>query len=217
MIDFRLYLVSDRRILHGAAHDTTGAEIDALVAAIKAACSAGVRAIQIREKDLDGKTLYAMTRRIREVTGGCNAKLFVNDRVDMTLATGADGVHCPEQGFPLPDATRLLGASRQVGTSTHSLERAKQAEHLGAHFITFGPVFPTPSKEAYGAPQGLEALGEVTRAVNIPVFAIGGITPERAARCLDCGASGVAMISSVLGAENIAGAVDDFAKVMGTL
>jgi thiamine-phosphate pyrophosphorylase len=217
MIDFRLYLVSDRRLIRGGSDETIGAESVALAAALETACRAGVRAIQIREKDLDAKTLHAMVCRVRDVTGGCRAKLFVNDRVDVAMATGADGVHCPERGFPVPDAVRLLGPSRHVGASTHSLARAQQAEGLGADFITFGPVFSTPSKTAYGAPQGLKALGEVAEAVAIPVFAIGGITPERAAPCLDRGASGVALISSILAADDIARAVDDFTKVMGTL
>jgi thiamine-phosphate pyrophosphorylase len=217
MIDFRLYLVSDRRITRSGIDETAGAEIDALVTAVDTACRAGVRAIQIREKDLDAKTLYALTRRVRAVTDECRARLFVNDRVDVALAVGADGVHCPEQGFPVVDAKRLLEPAGQVGVSTHSLERARLAEVEGADFITFGPVFATASKKAYGAPQGLEALGAVAQAVDIPVFAIGGITPERVSACLDHGATGVALISSILAAGNVARAVGDFAKALGAL
>jgi thiamine-phosphate pyrophosphorylase len=217
MIDFRLYLVSDRRVIKSETDGTTGAEIDALVNAIEIACRAGVRAVQLREKDLDAKALYTLTCRVREVTGGDRAKLFVNDRVDVTLAAEGDGVHCPERGFPVPDAKRLLGPSRQVGTSTHSLESAQQAEIQGADFVTFGPVFSTPSKKAYGAPQGLKTLATVAEAVTIPVFAIGGVTPERAAQCLAHGASGVALISSILASDNVERAVGEFAKVMGSL
>ena len=217
MIDFRLYLVSDRRVIKNGADGTAGAEVDALVNAIEIACRAGVRAIQIREKDLDAKTLYTLTRRVREVAGGNHAKLFINDRVDVAMAADGDGVHCPERGFPVPDAKRLLGPSRQVGASTHSLDSAQRAENLGADFVTFGPVFYTPSKKAYGAPQGLKALAAIAEIVTIPVFAIGGITPERAAQCLDHGASGVALISSILASDDIERTVDEFANVMGAL
>ncbi|UCH84623.1 MAG: thiamine phosphate synthase [Candidatus Latescibacterota bacterium] len=211
MIEFRLYLISDRQFIQG------GSDESALATAIETACRAGVRAVQIREKDLDARPRYALTQTVRDITSRYETKLFVNDRVDIALTTGADGVHCPEHGISIPEAKRLLGRSRHVGASTHSLERAREAQRLGADFITFGPMFPTPSKMAYGPPQGLKALADVASSVTIPVFAIGGITPARTAACLDHGAAGVALISAVLAMDDIAGAVDAFSKVMGPL
>jgi len=215
MIDFRLYLITDRRVCPGRSDGIPDTET--LETALETACRAGVRAVQLREKDLDGKTIYEMAARIRESTTAHGSKLFINDRVDIALALGADGVHCPEHGFPVLDAAKLLGPSRTIGASVHSLDGARRAEDLGADFVTFGPVFATPSKTAYGPPQGLDALGGVAGSVGVPVFAIGGVTPERAAACLDHGAAGVALISSILGADDIAAAVRDFEAVMGTL
>ncbi|MEJ2719936.1 MAG: thiamine phosphate synthase [bacterium] len=215
MIDFRLYLITDRRLCRRRSGGTPDTET--LEAALETACRAGVRAVQLREKDLDAKTIYETAARIRESTRARGTRLFINDRVDIALASGADGVHCPENGFPIPDAATLLGPSRTIGASVHSLDGARRAEDLGASFVTFGPVFATPSKAAYGPPQGLDAFGEVAGAVGIPVFAVGGVTPERAAACLDHGAAGVALISSILGADDIAAAVQNFEAVMGTL
>jgi thiamine-phosphate pyrophosphorylase len=104
-----------------------------------------------------------------------------------------------------------------IGASTHSLGAALQAEDSGASFITFGPVFETPSKMRFGMPLGLEALGKVTATVRIPVFAIGGITPVRAKACRDNGARGVAVISAILGAPDIARAVGEFEESLGGL
>jgi len=217
MIDFRLYLISDRRLTWRGLNESTRSECDALVAAIETACRAGVRAVQLREKDLNTRALYETACRIRGVTRDHQAKFFVNDRVDVAMASAADGVHCPDRGFPAADAARMLGSRRSVGVSTHSLERAQRAQRDGADFITFGPVFTTPSKKVFGPPQGLQALKNVAGAVTIPVLAIGGITPERTAHCLDHGASGVALISSILALDDIARAVDRFAEVMGSL
>jgi thiamine-phosphate pyrophosphorylase len=123
---------------------------------------------------------------------------LVNDRLDVALAADAGGVHLGEQSLPPREALRLLQWRERkdflIGVSCHSPTAAKEAERGGADYLFFGPVFATPSKAAYGAPQGLERLGEVCRAVTLPVLAIGGITPENAAACLSAGASGIAGI-----------------------
>jgi len=123
----------------------------------------------------------------------------VNDRLDVALAAQAGGVHLGEKSLPPEEAQRLVGSLRRekdflIGVSCHSLEAAKAAERSGAQYLFFGPLFATPSKAAYGAPQGLQRLGEVCRAVAVPVLAIGGITLENAADCLSAGASGIATI-----------------------
>ncbi len=225
MIDFRLYLVTDRRVLKAGS----------LESAVHEACKAGARAVQLREKDLDAKSLHHLAAGLRRITASYKTALFVNDRVDIAIAVGSDGVHCPNDGFPpsvvrriareyrpkddFPPAVegRTAGEEILVGVSTHSVERAIEAEGAGADFVAFGPVFKTASKSKYGAPQGLEMLREVSSAVRIPVFAIGGVTAERAKSCLTHGAWGVAVISSVFASADIARAVREFERVLGSL
>ncbi len=127
-----------------------------------------------------------------------HARILVNDRLDVALATQADGVHLGEQSLQPEEARRLVKSLRRqdflIGVSCHSLEAAKAAERGGADYLFFGPVFATPSKAAYGAPQGLARLADVCRAIALPVLAIGGITMENAAACFSAGASGIAAI-----------------------
>jgi thiamine-phosphate pyrophosphorylase len=132
-------------------------------------------------------------------------RIFVNDRLDVAIAERAAGVHLGENSLPIAEAKRLLQVSQNLspenrpgeflaGVSCHSLSSAQAAADAGADYIFFGPVFPTPSKRIFGPAQGLERLGEVCRAVSIPVLAIGGINAENAAHCLAAGASGIAAI-----------------------
>ncbi len=207
MVDFRLLLITDRKL----------AGRNSLESIVDAACKAGVRAVQLREKDLDSRSLFDLAVRLREITSAHGAQLLVNDRVDIALAARADGIHRPEDGFPAPTARRLLGEKSIIGASTHSLERVRQMQTAGVDFVTFGPVFDTQSKNKYGPPQGLESLRAVTGDVDLPVFALGGVTPKRAAACMEAGASGVAVISAVLGAADVPGAVKDFREALGTL
>jgi thiamine-phosphate pyrophosphorylase len=207
MIDFRLYLITDRRACGERP----------LVDVIDDACRAGVRAVQLREKDIEARPLFDLALRLKQITNRHQAKLLVNDRVDVAHAAGADGVHCPETGFPPDAALGILERDKLVGVSTHSLERIQQAEEKGADFVTFGPVFPTPSKLGYGPPQGLDTLKHVCANTALPVFAVGGITPEIAAACIENGAAGVALISAIIGADDVEGAVARFRVALGTL
>ncbi len=190
-IDFRLYLVTDRKQVKRGS----------LIESLRLALEGGVKAVQLREKDLTGRKLLELAGEVRRLTRLFDAKLFINDRVDVALAVEADGVHLGEKSIPV-EAVRSLSRRLLVGRSTHSLEGAKEAEKNGADFITFGPVFETPSKIGYGAPQGLGKLEEITRAVDIPVFAIGGITPDRAKKVVEAGAYGVALISGILASDD---------------
>jgi thiamine-phosphate pyrophosphorylase len=203
-IDFRLYVISDRR-------QTAGRP---LVAALQAAAHAGVRAVQLREKDLSPRQRYALTQEVKRVLDLSDTQLLINDRADIASAAGAAGVHLPATGLSPAAARAILPAGALIGVSTHSLAEARFAEEYGADFVTFGPIFPTPSKAAYGAPPGLEGLRMVCRAVRLPVFALGGMTPERVGDCLAAGAWGVAAISAVLAAEDIGAAVTAFIRVL---
>jgi thiamine-phosphate pyrophosphorylase len=206
MVDFKLYLIGNR----------TQCEPLPLASAVAEACEAGVRAVQYREKDLLGHELYEGAKNLRGITRRTGGKLFINDRVDIALAVAADGVHCPENGLPIGIARKLY-ANCLIGVSVHSLERAVDARIRGADFVLFGPVFPTPSKLKYGGPQGLDALEAVAGDAGLPVFAVGGITPDRAILCLERGAAGVAVISAVMSAKDIAKAVGEFKEAMGGL
>ena len=174
--------------------------------AIQAALRAGVDWIQIREKNLPGRQLVELTRaavrETREAQPG-RARILVNDRLDVALAAGADGVHLGGSSMPVAEVTAWLRRERArlgiaadllIGRSCHSIEEARQAEHDGASYVIFGPVFATPSKAQYGPPQGVKRLADVCRALRIPVLAIGGVTIENAPECLRAGAAGIAAI-----------------------
>lgn len=158
--------------------------------------------MQLREKDLSGGALLDLATRLRGLTRRYGARLLINDRIDVALAVGADGVHLPVDSFAPVDARRLLGPTALIGASTHSIEQARAAAAGGVDFIVFGPIFETPSKRAFGAPLGLDALAEVTHAVTPPVLAIGGLTTARVASVVQRGAHGVAVVAAILEADD---------------
>jgi len=204
-INFKLYLITDRKLIR----DTRS-----LITAVRDALKGGVKAIQLREKDLDTQGLLRLAYRMRDLTGRYKAKLFINDRLDIALAVGADGVHLTQQSIPVDAVRKVVHDSCLIGVSTHSLEEAKEAERGGADFITLGPIFRTPSKLRYGSPLGVEILKQASHELHIPVFAIGGIKAGRIGSVMGAGASGVAMISEVFTADNIMEKVKD---IMGIL
>jgi len=189
---FDLYLVTDR-------HHTSGRP---LLEVVEQALQGGVDAVQLREKDLCARELIALAGRLRTLCDRHGARLLINDRIDVALAVGAAGVHLPADSFAPSDARRLLGPQALIGVSTHSLAQAQTAQLDGADFIVCGPTFDTPSKRGFGPPLGLEALAQITRTVQLPVLAIGGITADRIAAVRAAGAPGVAVIGAVLEAAD---------------
>jgi thiamine-phosphate pyrophosphorylase len=163
-------------------------------------------AVHVRDKRLGGRDLLALARRLRAVTRDAGQLLLVNDRVDVALAAGADGVHLPSAGIPAREARRLLGPAALVGVSCHSADDVRRARDGGADYATFGPVFDTPSKRAYGAPVGLAALADAAR-LGLPLVALGGIDVRNAAAAREAGASAVAAIRAWVAAEDPAAAV----------
>ena len=151
------------------------------------ALSQGVDLIQIREKDLSTRELLMLTCRIRDLAAGTTTRVLVNDRLDVALAAGIDGVHLPANSLP---AGRVRPLVSILGVSTHCLEEAIDAERARVDFVIFGPVFETPGKRAVG----VEALRRVTSAVRVPVLAIGGIQPSNADLVMQAGAAGFAAI-----------------------
>ena len=196
-VDFRLYLITDRHLTRTP-----------LPEALQQALRGGVRAVQVREKDLPVRELLALARELRSITWEFNARLFINDRVDVAIAVGADGVHLGNKSMPAAAVRKIVGKKMLIGVSTHSLGEAENAERAGADFITFGPIFVTPSKMRYGAPTGVEALGTIKEHVRIPVLGLGGVRPDNILRVLRAGADGIAMISAILAADDIQSAAE---------
>lgn len=202
-IDFRLYLITDRKLFGSS---------DAMLTAIEKALKAGMKAVQLREKDLQIRELLDLAYRMRALTARHGAKLFINDRVDIALAVAADGVHLNRTSIPVYAARKASGGKLMIAVSTHSLQEAQQAEADGADFITLGPVYETPSKVQYGKPIGLPVLGETAKNCMIPAFAIGGIKLGSIQEVLKQGAAGAALISAILTAEDIQKTTEEFMR-----
>jgi thiamine-phosphate pyrophosphorylase len=201
-VDFKVYLITDRKQTKVP-----------LPQAVRLALHGGVRAIQLRERDLPIRELLALAQDMRSLTKEYGAKLFINDRVDVAIAADADGVHLAHQSMPPGAVRRVVGDRMLIGVSTHTIEEAKAAEAGGADFITFGPVFPTPSKAAFGSPVGLNSLKNTKNAVRIPIFGLGGIKSGNIEHVFSSGADGIAMISEIFGADDIQRAAEDVIRV----
>ena len=190
--NFDLYLVTDR-------NQTGGRD---LLWVLERALEGGVRAVQLREKDLGGRELFVLAEKTKRLCERYQANLFVNDRVDVALGVDADGVHLGGDSMPVRAARELLGAEKLIGVSTHSINEASEAEREKADFILFGPVYFTASKAAYGEPQGLGRLKKVVEKISLPVYAIGGVKVENIAEVKETGVRGIALISAVLSASD---------------
>ena len=200
-VDFNLYLITDR-------HQTRNRS---LISVIEEALQAGVKAIQLREKDLPTRPLLSLAYELRKLTRAYGARLLINDRVDLCLAVEADGVHLRTDGLPVERVRSLLGPEKLMGVSTHSVQEAQKAQRGGADFIVLGPIYFTPSKASYGSPLGPVILQVARRAgVTLPIFAVGGVTPERVQEIRSAGANGAAVISAILTTEDIRQATRDF-------
>ena len=204
-VGFRLYVVSDRQ-------QTAGRPLEEVIAA---AARGGLGAVQLREKDLSARDLYDLGVSLQKTLDPLQVPLLINDRIDVALALDAAGVHLAGHSLPTRSARRVLGPDKLLGVSTHSLEAAREAAEDGADFVVFGPVFPTPSKLAYGPPQGLPRLAEVVRDVTVPVIGIGGITPANVPQVMQTGAHGVAMIRAVLAAPDPCAAAQELCRLLG--
>lgn len=206
-IDFRFYFITDRN----------QCKPHTLTSVIKQACEAGIKAVQLREKNLPIKELFVLAKDIGAVCKSTHTKLLLNDRFDVATAAEANGVHLTSQSLPVEIVRKFMPAPKLIGVSTHSIEAAKRAEGAGADFILFGPVFHTESKAKQGEPQGLAKLQEVAKAVTTPVFAVGGIDPVKARQCREHGAWGVAAISAVMKSKNIGKLIKKFEDSLGNL
>jgi len=190
-INFSLYMITDRKLTAS------------LITAVKEALKGGVKAVQLREKDMDTRNLLKLAYKMRKLTAEYKAQLFINDRFDIALGVNADGVHLTQSSIPAEAVRRAVKKKLLIGVSTHSMKEALDAEKGGADFITMGPVYRSLSKVKYGAPIGLDALEKICGKINIPVFALGGVKSNRIGKVMKTGAHGVAMISEIMRAGNI--------------
>ena len=204
-LGFRLYLITDR-----AASPRPPVEI------VEECLGAGLRAVQLREKDLEVRALLAQATPLREVTRHHTARLLINDRADVALAVGADGVQRTHASLPVAALREITPPGFLIGASAHSAAEAREAGAQGADFVVFGPVYDTPSKRRYGPPQGLAALEAAVAASTRPLLAVGGITPERVGEVRAAGAAGVAVIGAIYGAARPADATKAFLDVLGS-
>ncbi|WP_034424971.1 thiamine phosphate synthase [Candidatus Entotheonella palauensis] len=203
----RLYVVTDRQ-------QTAGRPLEEVVAA---AAQGGAGMIQLREKDFTARELYDLGRRLQDRLKPYGIPLLINDRLDVAQALDAAGVHLAGHSLAPSLARRVLGPDKLIGVSTHSLDHARQAMREGADFIVFGPVFDTPSKRQYGAPQGLQRLTDIVANITCPVIAIGGINTDNLPQVLQTGAHGVAMIRAVLAASDPGEAAWQLAQQLNTI
>jgi thiamine-phosphate pyrophosphorylase len=187
-----VYLVTDRK-------QTGGRDLEEVLVG---ALEGGVRAIQLREKDLDTIEVFRLGERLLARTRAAGAALVVNDRVDLAMALGADGVHLTRKSLPPREARALVGPDMLLGVSCHNLEDVREAVDGGVDFLALGPIYSTPSKAAYGPPLTPEILRRARAICALPILAIGGIGPERVSEVMTAGADGVAAISAVLAAPD---------------
>lgn len=191
-VDFRLYLITDRKVARSP-----------LPEAVRLALEGGIKAIQLREKDLPVRELLALAQELRDITREFGAKLFINDRLDVATLIGADGIHLGGQSMPVDAVRKVVGKSMQVAVSTHNAGEAKAAQDGGADFITYGPIYETPSKIEYGPPVGVKSIRDIKNDISIPIYAIGGINSGNMLQVMSAGADGIALISAIMTAEDI--------------
>jgi thiamine-phosphate pyrophosphorylase len=203
---FNLYLITDRT-------QTKGRD---LLWVLKEALDAGVTAVQLREKDLNGKDLFLLAEKVHKLCLSYQCALLINDRIDIALAVAAAGVQLGNASIPVAVARQLLGPEKMIGFSAHSLREAQEAEHSGADFVLFGPVYFTPSKAVFGAPQGLDSLKEIVEKVSLPVYAIGGIKAENIENLKHTGVSRFALISAIIGSDTPKAATHDLLRLMAS-
>lgn len=186
----------------------------ALQEKVREAFAAGVGFVQVREKDLSGVRLAALVGDLAAQPEKRESQLLVNERLDVALSSGADGVHLPSDSMPVSDARRLAGSGTWVGISCHGASEVEQAESDGASYVLLSPVFETPSKPGV-PPLGLDRLQAVCHSVLMPVIALGGVTRSNAEACIRAGAAGVAGIRLFQEAADLGG-LCDYLRSLGT-
>jgi thiamine-phosphate pyrophosphorylase len=169
---------------------------------LRALLEGGVTLLQLRVKTMAPREFFELARMVRSETRAHGCTLIVNDRVDIALACGADGVHLGQEDLSLGMGRKLMG-SKIVGISTHDLQQAQEAERNGADYIGFGPMFGTMTKATGYSARGPEMLRQIRAAVTLPIVAIGGINEQNVQQVWQAGADSAAIISDILGADDV--------------
>ena len=180
---------------------------------VKSALDGGVDAIQLREKSGDDRRLLQLAEQVREWTGAAGALFIINDRPDVAVLTGADGVHVGQEDLSVQHIRRFVGTDQLVGVSTHSIEQARQAVLDGADYLGVGPTFPSQTKQ-FDSFAGLDFIRAVAAEIALPWFAIGGITAENIDQVIDAGAGRVAVSGAICSAGEPATVVREFAATL---
>lgn len=202
----RVYAITDRR-LTGLSHAEQ----------VRRLAGGGIRLIQLREKEASPQDFYLQAREAMLIARELGVTLLINDRADIALAVGADGVHLGQDDLPPEKARMLLGPDRLIGFSTHSLEQVLKADTLPVDYIAIGPVFPTRTKEKPDPVVGIEAVRAVRAWTRKPLVAIGGITLETAPQVIAAGADAVAVIADLVGAPDITARARQYVEVLSAL
>jgi thiamine-phosphate pyrophosphorylase len=192
-----VHLITDRRL---------SPDLARRVAAALRGLPPRTAAVHLREKDLGGRELLSLALAVGKACAEARQLFLINDRLDVAVLVGADGVHLPSEGVPVADARRMLGPAKVIGRSCHSRADVEAARAAGADFATYSPIYDTPSKRQYGAPVGIESLRDAAQ-VGLPLVALGGIGPENAQTVRGAGAEGVAAIRAWLVGDDPAAAV----------
>lgn len=200
-----IYLITDRHQIYRKGH---------FLETIEELLQAGVQMIQLREKDLSAAEVFPLAKDLRSLTLRYNSLLLINDRIDLALAVNADGVHLGHHSLPTQVARKILGSKCLIGASTHSIAEIDLASQQGADFVTYGPIYFTPSKAAYGNPVGVQSLNDICINSTVPVYALGGIREENAPDTLKSGVYGIATISALLAAPSPTRAYQNFSKII---
>ncbi len=192
MLTSRLYVITNRNLC----------QPKSIVSVVSEVLDAGVKTIQLREKDLNDTDLLRIALPISRLCKNYEAHLFINSNVQIAIDVGAAGLHLPDNDISVQEVREKTQNELMVACSTHSILTAKKRETEGADFITYSPIYRT--YRIKGKPIGLDKLGTLARHVNIPMFALGGITPTRVKECISAGASGVAVMSGIVSATDSA-------------
>jgi thiamine-phosphate pyrophosphorylase len=204
MLDYSLYLVTDRSLSRGR---TT-------LDVVRQAVAGGVTCVQLREKHCSTREFINQARALQPLLKDQRIPLIINDRLDVALAVGADGIHLGQQDMALADARKIVGQTMVIGISAESVADAIRAEQQGADYIGVSPVFATPTKTDTAEALGLEGIQKIRRAVAIPIVGIGGVNQRSAAAVLGAGADGIAVVSAIVSADDPQQAAADLKKII---
>ena len=199
--DFGLYFITDSRLTKKTVFDD-----------VKSAIKGGVKIVQYREKGASTKKMIKEAGQISEICRKNNVIFIINDRVDVALAVGADGVHLGQNDMPYLNARRILGSKKIIGISGESAEQALHNEKIGADYTGIGPIFPTSTKKDLPPPIGLGQIRRLKKEIRIPFVAIGGVSRANFGKVLDAGARNIALISGIVAQDDVEKAVRYYIK-----